>query len=357
MIEQTIQENHTLLQEDFIREFLSGDRNAILELAEKFMQANNLEFNKKYPKASIGDKWIPEYIALSENGWGMSTTDAIRCLLDIERTTQLVKGIKAATDDLRSRFPSDQPLRAIDAGCGSGITPAALALAGIDEVVGIDINPDTVNMAQKFIAAIGLSDTVNIQYADATQYKPKGLFHLLFSENLSTGCLYEPQVQIHNYLIQYLAEEGIVIPKAVTISMCPITVNWEHPELQKMMDGRKSIAFPRLPKESILSTEGEKTEVAILFANGTSAPEQIKAILKIPGNDQSLLPPNAILFRMDVKVYEEISIPGGTAQFLGVPEVAPASYQTPKGSKKLAKAQVVYKAGGNPPKEMKPIVG
>jgi len=328
--------NKTLTQNQ-IDSFLRGDTKAVLNLAEIFMNINGYEKVKNTDIVKFLNGWEPEYLTTSESGWGMSTMDAIRCLYDLKRTAIFAKGIKKATDEIARHYPNEK-LVAIDAGCGTGITSAALALSGFDKVIGIDINHETITQAKKFIKGLGLSNKVLIKFADATTYDPKRKIHLIHSENLYTGIILEPQVQIINHLKKYLKKDGLIIPEIVTLHMTPLTVNWES-----VVNVESSIRLKHVRKENILYKSSKTIHKTIRFTPNTPQKDLITATLTID-NPKS----NAILVEMDVTVYGGIVLPANNGKFLGTSEVFKVKCDCISGDKGV----ISYRAGGKPPKEL-----
>lgn len=322
--------------------FIHGNAESVIELAHKFMLANNYKcIDNRHIDKFLGG-WTPKYLHAPGKGWGMSTLDAIRCLYDIERTATFTKGIYKAVQTIRQKYPS-QEIVAIDAGCGTGITSVALAYAGCDSVIGLDINPDTVSQAKRFVEHLELSERITIQLEDATQYNPGRKVHIIHSENLYTGLIYEPQIQILNNLKQYLDISGVVIPESITLHMTPLIVDWT-----KIPNITDSIELKHLPTKYIMYRGTRTTIPIIYFKYNKSENDYVKTILHI---DKTGI--NGILTEMDVSVFENIQLKSDSAKFLGTSEIFKVtSPNINQGEKGL----VMYKAGGNPPRVITPLV-
>ena len=64
---------------------------------------------------------------------------------------------------------SERPVRILDVGTGTGILAIAGVLLGADEALGIDIDPDAVEVAEENIIRNGVSDRIAVQYGDLTE--------------------------------------------------------------------------------------------------------------------------------------------------------------------------------------------
>ena len=64
---------------------------------------------------------------------------------------------------------SDNAVRVLDVGTGTGILAIAAALLGADEALGIDIDTDAVRVAEENIEHNGLADRITVQYGDLTE--------------------------------------------------------------------------------------------------------------------------------------------------------------------------------------------
>lgn len=77
-----------------------------------------------------------------------------------ETTTLCIKLLEKYTD-------KDDAV--LDVGCGSGILSIAAALLGINNILGVDIDPVAVDVSKENVELNGFSDVVRIQYGDLTK--------------------------------------------------------------------------------------------------------------------------------------------------------------------------------------------
>lgn len=61
---------------------------------------------------------------------------------------------------------STQPMRTLDISCGTADSSIALAKHGIDNITGIDISDEMLEVGRKKIAALGLSDKIMLRHGD-----------------------------------------------------------------------------------------------------------------------------------------------------------------------------------------------
>lgn len=314
--------------------FLLGDKNAILTMGDYYMSANNkLLIPHGRIKEFVGG-WSPEYLHGVGEGWGMSTTDAIRCLYDTHRTATFIKGVVNATEVLKNKFP-DEELIGIEAGCGTGILAVTEVLAGMNKVFALEINSTTAEYAQRFIERMGFSSQIEVINTDATSFHPQRSIHLLVSENMHTGLFFEPQVQIIHNLRQNLKAGGIILPKGVSLSFRLAHASWEnigkeHVELRSLSDGEVNNLGPytNLPEIDFSVCEQDLIR-GVVAVNGVVA--------------------NSLIVEMDVKVWEGLTIKSGQAEFLGQPHLVRTDPTEARGN---YHGFFFYKPGDTPPRTL-----
>lgn len=161
-----------------------------------------------------------------DDGKAISPKEAARCVWDIDRTTQFLRGIYAAIFEAQKRFP-DEKIEILYAGCGP---LAALAIPlctkfSPDEIsfTLIDIHQRSIDSAQKVFQKLGFDEFVNkyIQ-TDAAKYQNENdkKFHIIFAEVMQRALDKEPQVAVTLHLSQFLRENGIFIPQKILIEAC-----------------------------------------------------------------------------------------------------------------------------------------
>ncbi|MBI5399487.1 class I SAM-dependent methyltransferase [Candidatus Saganbacteria bacterium] len=152
-------------------------------------------------------------------GNGFSVTDSItNSLRDEIRTKKFMLGIKEAVGQLR--LSNSGLIHVIDAGCGTipilGIYAALLSPKV--RVVCLELNPQSVAVAQALVKTLGLEDQITVIHQDATTCRISGApIDLLISETMNSGLFEEPLVPIMTNLHQYVRPGGLVLPSRVDI--------------------------------------------------------------------------------------------------------------------------------------------
>ena len=88
-----------------------------------------------------------------------------------ETTSMCIKALEEylGKDKTNGQKDSDNAIRVLDVGTGTGILAIAAVLLGADEALGIDIDTDAVRVAEENIEHNGLSDRIAVQYGDLTE--------------------------------------------------------------------------------------------------------------------------------------------------------------------------------------------
>lgn len=148
---------------------------------------------------------------------GLGVLDAVRCVLDKERTDLFLEEIKGVIK---------KGDRVLEAGIGTGIMSFAASAVGA-KVVGLELNKSVLSLAKKMTQLVcnGKVSKPFFQQANALRYKSKRKFDCIISENIYTGMFYEKQIQIMNHLYKYLRSGGLTIPSKMNLyfSLCEIS--------------------------------------------------------------------------------------------------------------------------------------
>lgn len=191
---------------------------AINDLAAVFTQLTTLDVN------STNTDDTTETI-LNE-GKALSPRDAARCLLDIARTTQFIRGIHAAITDLFDRFPGEQ-INIVYAGCGPYATLLVPLFSQFKDtqikVTMIDIHQHSLDAARYLVDQLDYSDFVqDYVQCDATRYQhpETQAVHLAITETMQKALAKEPQLAVTANLVPQLVEGGVLIPQQISIELC-----------------------------------------------------------------------------------------------------------------------------------------
>lgn len=161
-------------------------------------------------------------ISLPE-GSAISPLDAGRCLLDARRTVAYLRGVYAAIQEARRRFPVEV-IHVLYAGCGPF---ALLCLPLLPLLAGeaihftlLDIHPRSVESVETILAALQLDgENVDCLACDATRYRnPDDLpLHVVVSETMQQALEKEPQVAILMNTAPQLAPGGLMVPQMIAV--------------------------------------------------------------------------------------------------------------------------------------------
>jgi predicted RNA methylase len=258
--------------------------------------------------------WDVDY--LEGEKWGLSMMDAYRCLVDKHRTLQIMGGIRETLSSMRKQ--GKEEIYAIDAGTGTGVFAIYLAALGVDKVFALELNVETAEAAEKFIAHYGFSDKVKVIIGDATKMNIPELQRrpadILVSENLSGGLFAEPQFQIINHLSKYLNEKAPIIPFSAELSVSLANGNWKEIEWNGK-EPRNVIASRRIPRLTQLT---EKVHYAsVLSRPGMEVPRISGAITF---NSETNTPVNTLLISTIFQINQSGKIyrlESDSAEFLG----------------------------------------
>lgn len=158
-------------------------------------------------------------------GLALSALDAAVCVDDYLRTARFIKGIYAALQELKKRFPSEK-INILYAGCGpyaTLITPL-LPLLKKEEVkiTLLEINEYAVQTVKELLLKLGFETAVaEIICCNALSYQQAASrpLHLLISETMFNALVREPQVAITAHLAPQLKKNGILIPEEISIDL------------------------------------------------------------------------------------------------------------------------------------------
>ena len=278
---------------------------ALFTLAKVYAQLHNWNGEELLGQLTDKNFWDVQYLDPSGNTPGMDSMDAFRCLVDVNRTRPLIKGI---TEVVKSKIESgiERPV-AIDAGTGTGILALALIAAGCAKVHALEINEHTARTAMEFVKLLNLSEWIEVIQCDATQVDLGDVkADILVSENLSNGLFDEPQYRIINHLSSYLKPGATIIPASAEVMVSLGYTSWEG--LDKTWSNvRKIPDLVRLTSPVIHTRVESEVGMAIPHITG-------EVVIGYPEDFQVA---NALIVSTRFRISDGVYLEPDTAEFLG----------------------------------------
>jgi hypothetical protein len=156
-------------------------------------------------------------------GMAIAPADAARCTKDGLRTAMFLRGVLAAIQEAKLRFPGEC-IEVVYAGTGP-YAPLAVPLMprfapGEARFTLLDIHQSTVESLRAVIDYFGIAPLVRaVIRADATAHQHPAPFHVLICETMQRALTVEPQVAITRHLAPQLHEQGIVVPQRIGVDL------------------------------------------------------------------------------------------------------------------------------------------
>ena len=158
-----------------------------LKAEEQYMTfGEDVDFGRLYAETSVSDdsqwkdKWkenfkpvkVTERIVVKPT-WEEYDAKPEELILEIDPGMAFGTGTHETTSlcmKLLEKDINEKPeARILDVGCGSGILAISGALLGCSDVLGIEIDPDAVRVAQENVELNGVADKVKVQEGDLTK--------------------------------------------------------------------------------------------------------------------------------------------------------------------------------------------
>ena len=160
---------------------------------------------------------------------------AAQCLLDEKRTAAFQRGVAAAIDAVRARFPGET-IELLYAGTGP-FAPLVLPLLPLPDVHCTILDVDARSLAMLRT----LQPPASIVHADATEYVHDAPLHIVVSETMQRSLAVEPFVAILEHLRAQLAPGRVFIPERVTVDA--VLVDPERVQAQWRGEGSADARF------------------------------------------------------------------------------------------------------------------
>lgn len=188
------------------------------------------------------DAWADD--ALLDNGVAINPQAAAHCVVDYARSVAFIRGVSAAIDTLKLRFPGSS-LEILYAGCGPFATLLLPVLGkflpGELKLYLLDVHQRSLDSVQRLLTEFGFcAHSVQLIKADASTYLHPGKLHLVIAETMQKSLEQEPQFAVTANLAPQLCPKGVFIPQHIEVSMYMADLDHER----RLMD------YPRLENDS-----------------------------------------------------------------------------------------------------------
>ena len=158
------------------------------------------------------------------DGMALSTEFAARCIDDLIRTRQFLRGVfRAVTDRLGQRGGAVHLLYAGTGPFATLVLPLLYRFSSEElQLHLLEINPDTVELLRRLIDRLGIEDYVGNLFVEnaSTWVLPSDLpCDIVLSETMQQALVKEQQVPITLNLLSQLPEAVILIPQSIDLTL------------------------------------------------------------------------------------------------------------------------------------------
>lgn len=172
------------------------------------------------PDASF-DAWAED--SLLDSGVAINPQAAAHCAVDYRRSVMFIRGVHAAINALKLRFPGS-PIDILYAGCGPFATLLLPLLVkftpGELSISMLDIHQRSLESVALLLAHFELgAHAVRTIRADACHYTHPGKLHLVIAETMQKSLEQEPQFAVTANLAPQLWPTGIFIPQRIEVAL------------------------------------------------------------------------------------------------------------------------------------------
>ena len=239
------------------------------------------------------DAWADD--ALLENGVAINPHAAAHCVVDYARSVAFIRGVSAAIDTLKLRFPGSS-LEILYAGCGPFATLLLPLLGkfspGELSLYLLDIHQRSLDSVKLLLTEFGLcAHSVQTIKADACTYTHPGELHLVIAETMQKSLEQEPQFAVTANLARQLCPMGVFIPQRIEVSLCLADLDHEKKLIDESRENESpgshklAIAAKRYPLGTMcsLSPEHAFEQMQFALANSVGADAALEpTIVAIP---------------------------------------------------------------------------
>lgn len=148
-------------------------------------------------------------------------------MLDLPRTTQFLRGLISATNQLNNRF-DHETLHLAYAGCGPLAflmlpltvlyTPAQLRITLIDQ------NAETLKLLNELFDYLGVEAYIEQSICeDPATYTSVQHYHLILADAITRGLENSAHVKVMSHMVEYLKPDGLIIPERIALKACLVS--------------------------------------------------------------------------------------------------------------------------------------
>jgi hypothetical protein len=254
------------------------------------------------------DAWAGD--SLLDSGVAINPQAAAHCAVDYQRSVVFIRGVHAAINALKSRFP-DTPLEILYAGCGPFATLLMPLLGkfspGELTLYLLDVHQRSLDSVELLLAHFGFSahsfQTIN---ADACRYAHSGKLHLIIAETMQKSLEQEPQFAVTANLAPQLWPTGVFIPQRIEVALCLADLRHE----QKLMGQSQ-----RLDPEDFEKNAQRHLLATVFILSPERAPDQMRRAQYNTGTTKfelaptiAVIPSMSELARFECALFTRISI-------------------------------------------------
>jgi hypothetical protein len=167
------------------------------------------------------DGWAADIFL--KQGVAINPQAAAHCVKDYQRSVVFIRGVHAAIEVIRHRFPNEV-IRILYAGSGPYAT---LLLPLLDkyapaelDICLLDVHQHSLDGVQALTSYFGL-DAHGLQFvcADASCYQHDTNLHLIITETMQKSLEQEPQFAVTANLATQLCSDGIFLPEKIEVTL------------------------------------------------------------------------------------------------------------------------------------------
>ena len=257
------------------------------------------------------DAWADD--ALLGNGVAINPQAAAHCVVDYARSVAFIRGVSAAIDRLRLRFPGNS-LEILYAGCGPFATLLLPLLGkfspGELSLYLLDIHQRSLDSVKRLLTEFDLcAHSVQTIKADACTYTHPGELHLVIAETMQKSLEQEPQFAVTANLAPQLCPMGVFIPQRIDVSLCLADLDHEKKLIEASRENESlgghnpASAAKRYPLGTMcsLSPEHAFEQMQFALANSVGAEAALEpTIVEIPGVETAA--------RLDAVLFTSITV-------------------------------------------------